>query len=582
MEAAPTIAFRPLATWTFAANHALGGLAPAGYHLVNVVLHAGVSALVVATATATGLPLATAAIAGALFAVHPIHTEVVANGVGRAELLAAVFALAALRLRRGSNRSVRPALRDAASAVAFGAALLSKEHAIGFLVVLPLADLLLDDGGSLWTFAERARGRRVGYYASLVLVTLAVLALRAEAVGGVIGGRDVGGRFGTGFNVTAYAAPGVRMLTALAVFAEACRLLVWPFALSADYSYPQITPVTAIGDPRALAGIGLALAIAAAFVVAWRRSVVACLWIAAAVLPWTVVSNLVVAGGTIFAERLLYLPSAGACVLASMTLAASRFPPRGTAVLVAALVLAWSGRTVSRNRVWASDLALAEATVRDAPRSAHAHDYLGRVYAGLGRNDEALAELGEAAGLLEAHPAWPERLDVLYETAVIHGRRGDLAAAAPLYEEIVRRAPDYFPAWINLGALRNERGDHAGALAAADRAVAVRPDVPNGWVVRGNALRGLRRPAEAVTAFEAALARAPASAEALFGVGAAALEAGAFARAAEAFRRVVSMAPSVDAHRGLIMGLRGLGQTEEANRAVAQARARYPDEAAFR
>jgi tetratricopeptide (TPR) repeat protein len=582
MEAAPTIAFRPLATWTFAANHAAGGLAPAGYHLVNVVLHAVVSVLVVATAMATGLPLGSAAVAGVLFAVHPIHTEVVANGVGRAELLAAAFALAALWLRRGSARAARSALRDAASVAAFGAALLSKEHAIGFLLVLPLADLLLDDGGSLQTFAQRTRGRRVFYYAGLVVMTLAVLMLRAEAVGGVIGGRDVGGRFGTGFNVAAYVAPGVRVLTALAVLAQACRLLVWPFSLSADYSYPQVMPVAGIADPSALAGIAVALGIAVAFVVAWRRSPIACFWITATLAPWMVVSNLVVPGGTIFAERLLYLPSAGACVLAAMALAASRFPSRATAVAVAVVVLTWSVRTVSRNRVWANDLALAEATVRDAPQSAHAHDFLGRVYADLGRDDEALVQLGEATRLLDAHPDWPERLDVLYETAAIHGRRGELAAAEPLYEEIVRRAPDYFPAWINLGALRNQRGDHAGALEAADRAIAARPDVPNGYVVRGNALRGLRRPAEAVGAFEAALARAPASAEALFGVGAASLEAGAFARAAEAFQRVIAAAASVDAHRGLVMSLRGLGQTEAADEAAARARALYPNEAAFR
>src|SRR5262245_53760672 len=145
MDGTSTIAFRPLTTWTFAANYAVHGLAPWGYHAVNLALHAVVSALVVMVAAAIGAPVAVAGLAGLLFAVHPVHTEVVANGVGRAELLAAALVLLAFWLHRIAPRSSRPVAANAVSAVAYGLALLAKEHAIGFLVVLPLADLLLDD-----------------------------------------------------------------------------------------------------------------------------------------------------------------------------------------------------------------------------------------------------------------------------------------------------------------------------------------------------------------------------------------------------------------------------------------------------
>jgi tetratricopeptide (TPR) repeat protein len=219
--------------------------------------------------------------------------------------------------------------------------------------------------------------------------------------------------------------------------------------------------------------------------------------------------------------------------------------------------------------------------VQDAPRSANAHDYLGRVYAQSGRDDDALAQFAVAARLLEAHPAWPERLDVLYQTATIHDRRADFATSERLYLEIVGHDPRYFPAWINLGALRNRAGRHVQALEAADHAIAVRPDVPNAYVVRGAALRGLGRHAEALGAFEAALARAPGAIEALFGIGASAIELGDFAKATRAFERVVAGAPSPDAYRGLVMSLRATGQAEEARRVAEQARMRYPDEPAF-
>jgi tetratricopeptide (TPR) repeat protein len=584
MDGAGTIEFRPLATWSFAVDYALHGTAPFGYHLVNVVLHAGVSALLVLLVATIGAPTVVAGIAGALFAVHPIHTEVVANGVGRAELLAAVLALLALWLHRLAARRTRPGALDAGSVVAFGLALLSKEHALGYLALLPLTDLLLDDDRDLRRFAGRLGGERGMFYAALVVVTLAVLALRAAAIGSIVGTGSVGDTFTVSYNVTLFASVWLRVLTALDVMGRAIWLLVYPMALSADYSYPQITLVTGLGDPRALAGIAVAAGLLGAVLLAWRRSPLACVFLAMTLLPWAVVCNVILPIGTIFGERLLYLPSAGACALLAMGAAAiaARTSWRLAGGAVGVVLVAWSARTVTRSRVWANDLTLAEATVQDAPRSANAHDFLGHAYVDVGRDDDALAQFATAAQLLAAHPAWPERLDVLYETALIHGRHGDLATATRLYEEIVAQDPDYFPAWINLGALRNQEGDYARALDAADRAVAVRPDVPNAYVVRGHALRGLGRPRDAIGAFDAALDRAPGAIEALLGLGAAAFEAGDFEGAAPAFAQVVRSAPSRDAYRGLVLSLRRAGRAEEAQRIAAEAASRYPGEPAFR
>jgi hypothetical protein len=62
-------------------------LASSWNNITNVLAHAVVSALVTTVAFSLGASPNAAVLAGALFAVHPIHTEAVANGVGRAELL---------------------------------------------------------------------------------------------------------------------------------------------------------------------------------------------------------------------------------------------------------------------------------------------------------------------------------------------------------------------------------------------------------------------------------------------------------------------------------------------------------------
>ena len=85
--------FRPVTTLTFAANYAVHGRSPFGYHLVNLLLHVAASLLVLslarrlAEATMPDRAPWVALVAGLLFAVHPAHVEAIAPIVGRKELL---------------------------------------------------------------------------------------------------------------------------------------------------------------------------------------------------------------------------------------------------------------------------------------------------------------------------------------------------------------------------------------------------------------------------------------------------------------------------------------------------------------
>ncbi|KAI7802132.1 putative transmembrane and TPR repeat-containing protein 2-like [Triplophysa rosa] len=88
--------YRPICTLSFRLNYALGGLDPWGYHLINVVLHCATTALF---SSLSKLLLGSgwwSLLAGLLFAAHPIHTEAVAGVVGRADVGAALFFLLAL------------------------------------------------------------------------------------------------------------------------------------------------------------------------------------------------------------------------------------------------------------------------------------------------------------------------------------------------------------------------------------------------------------------------------------------------------------------------------------------------------
>ncbi|CAH1798791.1 unnamed protein product [Owenia fusiformis] len=85
--------YRPLCVLTFRLNYFLGGLNPVGYHLVNVLLHCVVTGLFTYSVRILCAKRLVSAVAGALFAAHPIHTEAVAGIVGRADILACLFFL---------------------------------------------------------------------------------------------------------------------------------------------------------------------------------------------------------------------------------------------------------------------------------------------------------------------------------------------------------------------------------------------------------------------------------------------------------------------------------------------------------
>jgi len=92
--------YRPLCVLTFRLNYLLSALEPFTYHLTNVLLHAAVTGLYVLTVrkAVVGCRVEVRLMSGLVFAVHPVHTEAVAGVVGRADVLACLFFLLAIRL----------------------------------------------------------------------------------------------------------------------------------------------------------------------------------------------------------------------------------------------------------------------------------------------------------------------------------------------------------------------------------------------------------------------------------------------------------------------------------------------------
>ena len=348
-------------------------------------------------------------------------------------------------------------------------------------------------------------------------------------------------------------------------------------ALSADYSLAQIDLVRSVLDPAFLAGVGvLALATAGA-VWGWFRARHVCFGILFATLTYAVVANVIVPIGTVMAERLLYLPSAGFCLLVGLVIA--RLGGQGwlTIVLAAVVVGLYGARTVTRNTVWREPLAFFQTMVADAPRSARSHRELGLVLSEGGRHDEAVAELEASLRLVPDEPI------TLYNLGNVLSKAGRGDQALRAYEQALAQQPGLVSAYVNLGNVYSTRGDEASAAAVFRRGLGQAPDAAELHLNLANALLRQGRQAEAEAHYREAVRLAPEDPLAHLNYGALLQAAGRYGEAAAQYRVLLGLVPhNPRLHVAHVALLRAAGRELEARAALADAEKRFPADADVR
>jgi protein O-mannosyl-transferase len=455
--------YRPLTSLSIALNTILGGARPWTYHLVNLLLHALVSItlylLLVRLFGEGMLPLA----AAALFCVHPLLSEAVASVVGRSELLAALFVLAALwverkpaRLGRGRGASI-----SLLPPILYFMALLSKENALVYPAVSWLTDKVLGRPQGV------SRGRRVWEISVLLGTASVYLLLRRQVLGALM----EPGSIPEVDNPLARTSSGVRIATALTLVLRYLGLFLFPSSLSADYSSPQILPLGGIADPSAILSAAVLLGLGF-LAVRCRERLPALTWgLGFTGCTFFLVSNLPFPIGTVFAERLFYLPSAGLCTVVGLLLSAAHTKrPRAAMVLLCAMVALLGVRTWDRCRDWKDDFTLFKTAARVSPRSAKVRYNLANAY----RRQGDFPRAAENYRLcLELHPAFESARRNL---AVTLTELGQAEEAVTLLRASLEKNPDNGSVYNNLGNAYRALGDLGSAQAAYLRALELEPD----------------------------------------------------------------------------------------------------------
>jgi hypothetical protein len=453
----PTIlgsVYRPLTMLSYELN-GLVSREPFGHHLVNVALHVAVTAMTFVLALALLRSRPAAGLTALLFAVHPIHTEAVTSIAGRAELLAALGALVCLHawVRALHTRS---AAWTALSVGALAAAVLCKESAYALVLLLPLVTLRVAPDGT----------RALLRLAPHVAVVVGSLAVR-RAVIGALGEAEPPPFID---NPLAHVPFPQRLGTAVVVLADYLGTLALPLRLSADESFDQIPVVTSLVDVRLLAAVGMLAALGAVAWVTRRRAPVIAFGTAFFFAAFAVTSNVVLAIGTIKAERLVYLPSFGWCLAVGWMLRRWLGRRLGTpAAVVAAAIALLAARTVVRNDDWRDNYTLLTRTAAASPASARANANAGAMYGSAWQLDLAAAHYERAVAIR------PEFVPAVIGLAGVAELRGDLERALDGYLAALRLDPTVRHAVLRAAVLLARRGEPERAAALLRGALARAP-----------------------------------------------------------------------------------------------------------
>jgi hypothetical protein len=468
--------YRPLSMLSFALENQAFGLKPAVSHLINVLLYA-LTILVLFRFFSVYVPgnaqypwyFRLPFVAALLFALHPLHSEVVANIKGRDEILALLFALATSLLTYRYVQSKRRLLL-ALSGLTFLLALLGKENAITFMAAIPL---------TVFVFT-RARTRTLAIaMLPLAISTLIFLLMRYRAIGFLLLG-DVERLDQLMNNPFVEASTAEKYGTIFYTWGLYLKLLIFPHPLTHDY-YPYQIPLIHFADPRAIAPLILYLAMSAFALLNLRRGNVAAWSILFFLATFSIVSNLFFPIGAFMSERFMYTPSVGFCLFLAWILtrklpawldARPNLARRVPLAIVAAFALGFGFKTFARVPDWKDDISLNRAGAQVSTGSARANCFMGySLYEAAFEesNDARKRELlDEAASYLDRSlaifPSYAEALNVY--AGVLSSRYmldGDIdALLGGFFEILTRNKPLQFDEFLNW---LNAQGKHQEELA---------------------------------------------------------------------------------------------------------------------
>lgn len=438
--------FRPIFSSLFTLNYALFGTTPWGWHLVSVLIHAGVTLLVFAVSREVTERNWVAALTATLFAVHPAHAESVAWVSGVTDPLMVLLLLPAFYFYLRFRKQGAKYLLGCALAFFF-LALLSKETALALPVVVAYCELFHFKGEASFTQRLVRASRLLALFA---IPTAIYVLMRYYALGTLVFSGQ----------------PRYPLVPSLLTIPLAILKYLGLMLIPWGYSYQHYTDfVETAGSALFLAPLALLVAIAAGVALLKSRALTfGAVWFIVMLAP-ALVALRQFEPAYLLQERYLYAPSIGICLAIALGIewlaARDWFGSRGrvvAAALAVLLVLVWGAVFMRQNRVWDDTVTVYKNSVAVSPRAPLAHVLLSRSYYDAGRPRAAEAEARAALDLDSRCPTAYMNLSYFARMS------GKLDKACEYLENGISAVPegtmtrhDVATMYLNLGLLYGQR-----------------------------------------------------------------------------------------------------------------------------
>ncbi|MBE9536059.1 MAG: tetratricopeptide repeat protein [Proteobacteria bacterium] len=576
---------RHVRTLSLKLDYRFFGLSPQGYHIQNIFWHS-LSTVLLYTVFSMVLKDRAVSFLGALFfAVHPIHVESVANISNRKDLLCMAFLLLSIisYLKFISARFVQKKVWLFLLVFFWLLALNSKVVA----VTLPLLIILYE---RLFLARKNYLVLKFPFLTTAVfaagLAGLIYYLARTLNLSDLEFIKTLSGYSGTPSYFS------VANSSAMA-FWKYLMLMLFPFALSPDHN---VTLVNSLIDPVAI----FSYFFVAGFIFVSIRAAnkypavsFGLFWFFINYLP---VSN-IIPSVYIIADRYMYIPSAGLCLLAAIG-CRSLFDEfwairrKGSFIVIVVLIsltlVMYAFKTFRYSAVWKSDLSLWSYSIKKYPDSDKSFNSRGNAFAGSGDYAEALSDFDRAISInpknasaytnrgvvlirledyVSAIADFDKTISLDFYFAETYLNRGwayykanNYPEALNNYEEAIKNDPAFVDPYINKGIVYDAMGDFPSAIENYAKAIKLAPERGKIYYYRGISYGRLGRHESAIKDFDYLISLMPEHSKAYFNRGIAYGTLAQYDKALSDFNKAVSLDPlyaEAFSRRGMLYSLLG-------------------------
>jgi len=453
--------YRPLSQVCFAVEHEIFGMNPFVGHFINVLLYGLLCVLlfhvlrkIFKKYNSSKWYMSLAFLVTALFTVHPLHTEAVANIKGRDEIMSLLGSLGALWFALKYVETKKP-LHLLWLSVIFIFAMLSKENAATFIAVIPL---------TMYFFSE-AKRKDYLLIITVLLSAFAVYALiRYNALGYFMNNYEETEIFNNPF---AEASPAQKYATIVYTWIVYLKLLFVPYPLTHDY-YPYQIPLVDWNNVQVILSVIVFGALAVFAIIKMKQKSLISFAILFFAITFSIQSNLLLNIGTFMNERFMFVSLIGFCIIAAMFFrrvsgdekSDRKISAHPALYIFVFIISAFSVMTFARNMAWKDSETLFLTDVKTSVNSARCNYVAGFTLLENARLERDTVKQSEM--YLEAAMYLERGLKIYGKNTSAMGNLGEVYialkkydAAITMYMKVLELIPDDQTSLANLRVIAN-------------------------------------------------------------------------------------------------------------------------------